>query len=201
MKIGKIRALCKAAGEVVVLETGTRRQWIGTQEAVYPIDGMTITKENIGQLLDMPDIMQDLKVRFERIGDITLTDAGVGPGWATMEMGMPFRFAKKMLVPIMDGEEICFVREEFIRAAEQTVGYQIFHKAENAIGQRLIVIDDRMYETGIVSPVPEDTAEMLLEYMRGLTAKRAIGSMREEEDKEPQIDGQIGMDEMIGEEE
>lgn len=47
MKITKIKKLCVEACMCMIYDTNESRQWIGTQDAIYPVDGLKIDEQNV----------------------------------------------------------------------------------------------------------------------------------------------------------
>lgn len=103
MKITKIKALCKEGKAVQILGTDNTRQWIGTKDAIYPADGLTITRESLPSLFDMPDVCKVLEVTD---GDLCASD--LNPvvrfeEWPQMGSGMPVVYLGKSLIPLGEG--------------------------------------------------------------------------------------------------
>ena len=57
MVLKKIAAICKAAGQIIILEDERREcQWVGTWKAQYPLDGYPVVDEStVFALLDIPE--------------------------------------------------------------------------------------------------------------------------------------------------
>ena len=105
MKITKIKALCKEGKAVQILETGDVRQWIGTKDAIYPADGLTITHESLPSLFDMPDVNKVLEVSCDDLCASDLNPIVRFEEWPQMGSGMPVVYLGKTLIPLGEGGE------------------------------------------------------------------------------------------------
>lgn len=201
MKITKIKALCKEGKAVQILETGDVRQWIGTKDAIYPADGLTITRESLPSLFDMPDVNKVLEVSCDDLCASDLNPIVRFEEWPQMGSGMPVVYLGKTLIPLGEGGRIYLVRADMVKAAESTKGYLIFRKAENAKGEPLIVIDDGMLCTGIIRPLPKSTVQAVQRDMDSFAQMQPDGTpeREENEDKEAEVEtaGQIEMHELM----
>lgn len=103
MKITKIKALCKEGKAVQILETGDVRQWIGTKDAIYPADGLTITRESLPSLFDMPDVNKVLEVSCDDMCASDLNPIVRFEEWPQMGSGMPVVYLGKTLIPLGEG--------------------------------------------------------------------------------------------------
>ena len=198
MKINKIKAMCKDE-EQAIIYNDFGRQYLGTARAAYPVDNIEIQKTSIPTLFDWPSAIHDMDVtEMAMEGSMMMPEGGI--------VGIPFREGGK-LFPEMEingwtamsdstTREILFVPEELIRAAEKTEGYQMFHRAENANGEPLVIISDGMIVTGIVRPIMQRAAERIAAAMRCLGGLTPVGSPDPNETKknEDQIEGQMTME-------
>lgn len=201
MKITKIKALCKESKTVQILETGDNTQWIGTKEAIYPAQGLTITRESLATLFDMPDVCKVLEVSDGNAYQSDLNPVPMVSEWPQMGSGMPVVYLGKTLIPLGEGGRLYLVRADMVKAAESTEGYLIFRKAENAKGEPLIVIDDGMLCTGIIRPLPKSTVQAVQRYMDSFAQMQPDGTPEREEnegkEEEVEIAGQIEMHELL----
>ena len=201
MKITKIKALCKEGKTVQIIETGDVRQWIGTKDAIYPADGLTITRESLTSLFDMPDVNKVLEVTCDDLCASDLNPIVRFEEWPQMGSGMPVVYMGKTLIPLSEGGRLYLVRADMVKAAKSTEGYLIFRKAENAKGEPLIVIDDGMLCTGIIRPLPKSTVQAVQRYMDSFAQMQPDGTPEREENEdkeaEAEIAGQIEMHELM----
>lgn len=206
MKITRIKALCKEASCAIICSTPTR-QYIGTLEAIYPASDVEIGKASIPTLFDMPDALDDLRVDERQLNDSDLMPVEglrsyfASEGQLREAIGLNWLGEQVLGLASDDARTILFVRMDYIRAAEKTEGYAMYHLAHNAKGEPLIVLSDGLIMTGIVKPIPERTAQSILTLMRGLTGLTPCGSpdpgVQREEDG--QLPGQMRMEDMMEE--
>ena len=205
MKITRIKALCKEAKMVQILETGDMRQWIGTKGAIYPADGLTITRESLATLFDMPDVNKVLEVTDGNAYQSDLNPIPTICEWPQMGSGLPIVYMGRTLIPLGESGKLYLVRADMVKAAESTEGYLIFRKAENMRGEPLVVIDNGMLCTGIIRPLPKETVQAVQRYMDSFSQMQPDGTPfadgRQDEDEpaseEVEIAGQIEMHELL----
>ena len=206
MKVTRIKALCKDAGQAIIYNDNGR-QYLGTHDAAYPVDNIEIQKTSIPTLFDWPTALADMNVDVVGMpGSLMMPESGT-------IVDIPFRDEGKLYPEMAIGnftlmsdrvsKEILFVPEELIRAAEKTEGYQMFYRRENAKGEPLVIISDGMIVTGIVRPAMKKTAKRIAEAMICLAGLVPIGSPdpNEVRREENQLTGQMTMEDAMKERE
>ena len=198
MKINKIKALCKAAHKCIIYHDDDR-QYIGTTDAIYPADGLTLTPGSIATLFDMQDAPDLLRVE-----EAHLHACGIAP---MMEKPHELREAGciNYLGDTLYGlasdttGELLWVEADYIRATEYTEGYRRYWLAENKYGEPLVVIEDGLLVIGVVKPIPGRTAESIKKQLEGLASLAPIGSPNpgETERKAEPIDGQMNIEDLL----
>lgn len=209
MKVTRIKSLCKDAHQCIIYEH-MDRQYIGTTSAIYPADNMQLDKLSICTLFDMSDAVQALRVerRMLEESDImpeTFDFAGVCGTERQLRESIVINYLGDTLLGLVDDAAgmLLFVEMDYIRAAEKTEGYLIYHLAENKKGEPLVILSDGMIVTGVVKPIPKKTANSARGLLWALGSTSAIGSpdagVAEEQPAE-QLPGQMDMQEMLEEE-
>lgn len=200
MKIAKIKKVCQEERMCIIYNSASGKQWIGTQTAMYPTDGLLLERQTIPTLFDMPDA----KNRME-IGEMEMEMCPLMPidgeaeiqldEWPELQMGMPiFAWGEKIYTLLDHQGRIFFVRENKVKPAIKGNEYMKFRLAVDAWGQPLVVIGDGMMVNGIVKPnnITEAQAmtEMLQKMGRCMPSGTEKGQKNELEEEE-----QIGMEE------
>lgn len=116
MKIGKIRAACKAVQKCQLLtDERARRQWIGNGYAYYPVEGMWIEADELPAIMDIPPLKweewdtreirrveRDTGTIFDLLEDTYPGELMAKPGVITVTMGgteyMPFEVSPGRIV-------------------------------------------------------------------------------------------------------
>lgn len=116
MKIGKIRAACKAVQKCQLLtDERARRQWIGNGYAYYPVEGMWIEADELPAIMDIPPLKweewdtreiqrveRDTGTIFDLLEDTYPGELVAKPGVITVTMGgteyMPFEVSPGRIV-------------------------------------------------------------------------------------------------------
>lgn len=158
MKINKIKALCKSEKHCAIYARGMQR-WIGTRNAVYPAVDLLIKRENLSTLFDWPDVEADISIEEAMLEDTLIAphdpydreENELKPCCGISYMG-------ENIIPLVRGDMLYFIREEYVSAAEKTEGYTIYTLTQNILGNPLIVIGNGMMTTGIIKPLPRKTA-------------------------------------------
>lgn len=206
MKITHIKKLCKEAHMCMIYETGGDRQWIGTLEAIYPVDDIYIHKGSIKTLFDMPDAESDMEIGMERIDRCELApeecdiDLAAG-GWIKLEMSMPVIYLGEKVIPLVHAGGMLFVQEDYIKPAIRKNDYLEFYMARNCFGHPLIMISNGMFTTGIARPLPEKTTEKILETLGRISRFAPDGSPEKNKagGYAGEINGQMSMEDMAKE--
>ena len=197
MKITRIKALCKAAKKCVIYHDNDR-QFLGTTDAIYPADSLTLTPGSIAKLFDMQDAPDLLRVE-----EAHLHACGIAPMMERphelREAGCINYLGDTLYALASDTTgELLWVMADYIKATEYTEGYRRYWLAENKYGEPLVVIEDGLLVIGVVKPIPGKTAESIKRMLEGLQSMRPIGSPNPGEAKtSDEIDGQMGMDDLL----
>ena len=168
MKITQIKKLCADAHMCMIYETDGNRQWIGTQEAIYPVDELQIGKGSIPTLFDMPDAGGKMEIGVDEIWKSELV-----PGdceievemdrWAELHCGSPMYHLDEKIYPMMHDGGILFVREELGKPAIRKSDYMVFKLTRNRFGHPLVMIGNGLEVTGIAKPIPKKAAANILD--------------------------------------
>lgn len=206
MKITQIKKLCVEAHMCMIWETGGDRQWIGTPDAIYPVDGMKIDKQNVKVIFDMPDADNKMDIGVEEIVmcELVPDDSEINyelERWKEMSCGIPIVYLGEKLYPLVHEDGILFVRADFVSPAIRKNDYLVFKMTYNGFGHPLVMIGNGLETTGIVRPVPMKEAENLLDLLGKYAQLKPGGSPAKEDGRyirpqEPDA-GQINMDEMM----
>lgn len=171
MKIAAIKKLCIEAHMCMIYNTEGDRQWIGTDEAIYPADGLGLNKQNITVIFDMPDAEEKMEIGAgaiqmcelmprENETEITLAT------WEELHAGIPMEYMGDAVFPLMHRNGIMFVRKDYVKPAIRKNDYLAFKLARNGFEHPLIVIGNGLDVSGIVRPVPEKEARGLMETLQ-----------------------------------
>ena len=200
MKINKIKALCKAEKQCVIYESGARRM-LGTLNAVYPAERLSISKHSLRTLFDWTGVEGELNIETMLLEDSRLCPHNFGIA-STQEMmiGYPITYLDETVIPLGEDGKLYFVKEEYVNAAEKMEGYTKYYLARNILGEPLVVVSDGLITTAIIKPLPRNTAEKIRIYMESMGKMTARGWVDEKATvKDMEIPGQIDMDEMLEE--
>lgn len=201
MKINKIKALCKAKKQCVIYESGARRM-LGTLNAVYPAEGLSISKRSMRTLFDWPDVEDELNIETMLLEDSRMCPHNFGiVTTQEMTIGCPITHLDEAVIPLGEDGKLYFVKEEYVNAAEKTEGYTKYYLARNILGEPLVVVSDGLITTAIIKPLPRRTAERIRLYMESVGRMTARGWVDEEATAKDMeiLPGQIDMDEMLEE--
>lgn len=200
MKITSIKKLCTDAHMCMIYETDGNRQWIGTMDAIYPVDELQITKNSIPTLFDMPDADKRMEIGVEDIfkSELVPSEEEIAvemEGWKELDCSIPIFYLGEKIYPLTHRDGILFVQSDYVKPAIRKNDYLVFKLARNSFGHPLIVIGNGMSVTGIARPLPGTTAEKIVELLGKLGEFRADGSPEKDETcggvKTAQADGQL----------
>lgn len=205
MKITHIKKLCVEAHMCMIYETGDGRQWIGTQDEIYPADELTLSAGAIKTIFDMPDAETKMDVGVDEIwrSELVPCDEEIEvecEGWPELHCMNPMFYNGEKVYPLTreDGA-VLFVRDAYVKPAIRKNDYLAFRMARNRFGHPLIVIGNGTLVTGIARPIPKKGAEALLDLLRKMCEMSAEGSPADQEadrrqaQQPEQGDGQIEM--------
>ena len=204
MKIAAIKRVCMDARQFYIFNDGYGRQWIGTQSAAYPSEGVTFTEGNIAEMFDLTE-KQSKKVsvtcRPIELSSLFCRDNVIGLDYARMRPGLPFRYLDEMLLPLEYRGNLYVILEKMVKAAASNGReYLDYFMGQNERGEPLVFISDGMIAAGIIRPIPESTTRTVKGWLARYGALIPGGPVvvefekREEKDE---LDGQIDMDEML----
>ena len=204
MRITHIKKLCVEAHMCMIYETDGGRQWIGTMEAIYPVDEMTLGKGSIKTLFDMPDAESRMDIGVDEIwkSELVPCDQEIEielEGWQELHCMNPLHYAGEKIYPMTrDDGAILFIREDYVKPAIRKNDYLTFKMARNRFGHPLIVIGNGTLVTGIARPIPKKGAAAIVDLLRKMGEMDAEGtpdeSAKTAKSAEPeQADGQIEM--------
>lgn len=183
----------------MIYETGGARQWIGTLEAIYPADGLQITKNSIRTLFDMPDADKRMEIGVEDIfkSELVPSEEEIAvelEGWTELNCRIPIFYLGEKVYPLTHRDGILFVQSDYVKPAIRKNDYLVFKLARNGFGHPLIMIGNGLEVTGVAKPVPAKTAASIVKLMGEMSAYRADGSPDPVECggvKPKQADGQL----------
>lgn len=200
MKINKIKALCKAEKQCVIYESGARRM-LGTLNAAYPAEGLSISKSSLRTLFDWPDVEDEINIETMLLEDSRLCPHNFGINSTQgMTIGYPITHLDEAVIPLGKDGKLYFVKEEYVNAEEKTEGYTKYYLARNVLGEPLVVVSDGLITTAIIKPLPRGMAEKIRIYMESMGKMTARGWVDEKATvKNMEIPGQIDMDEILEE--
>ena len=206
MKITHIKKLCVDAHMCMIYEANEQRQWIGTQEAIYQVDEITLSKGSIKTLFDMPDADRKMEIGVEDIwrSELIPCDEEIDielEGWAELHCMNPLYYSGEKVYPLTcENGAILFVREDYVKPAIRKNDYLVFKMARNRFGHPLVVIGNSTLVTGIVRPIPKKGAAELVDLLHKLGDMQAEGTpdahasaRKEAAEKTEPADGQIEM--------
>lgn len=204
MRITHIKKLCVEAHMCMIYEANEQRQWIGTQEAIYPVDEIQLSKGSIKTLFDMPDADGRMEIEVDEIwkSELVPCDNEVElelEGWKELHCMNAVHYGGEKIFPLAaDDLTIAFVQEDYIKPAIRKNDYLTFKMAWNRFGHPLVVIGNGAIITGIVRPIPKKGAQEIVDLMAQMGKMEAEGTQdghaptRQEAEVE-QADGQIEM--------
>ncbi|MBQ8617626.1 MAG: hypothetical protein IJ418_08940 [Clostridia bacterium] len=206
MKITHIKKLCVEAHMCMIYDTDGNRQWIGTQDTIYPADELMLSVRNIATLFDMPDAESRMEIGQEEIwrSELVPGDCEIDfelERWQELKCGIPIVYLGDKLYPLANEHGgILFVKADYVKPAIRKNDYLVFKLTYNQFGHPLIVIGNGMETTGIVRPVPKKEAENLLDLLARYSQMQAAGSPAKDGGQyikpEKPEDGQIAMEEV-----
>lgn len=200
MKVTRIKNLCKAERHCIIYQQGGRTL-IGTRNAAYPSEELTITPKALRTLFDWTSVEEDITIEARKMQESRLLPMSeyksqlieLKPGWEITCMG-------DTVVPLMHAMGLYFVRKEYIDAAEKTEGYTSYHLSENIDGEPLIIVGDGLMTTAIIKPINRREAGNIRDYMGRMSNMMVFGWPDEEKPEVVgEISGQITVDEMLEE--
>lgn len=174
MKLSKVKKVCTDAGQLGVINVGGPgnnlvQQWVGTQEAIYPLDGITVTEEMLQRLWELSPaqiakmaespVMHDRKLLNELPGMIdknTVEYISLGE-----VMGM-------LALKCRDG--VIFVDPALLRPCGEWRNYVI---VEDEQGPWVAVYNDGVLD-GLVRPEKAKEAMMLHTCARSIAAREFV---------------------------
>ena len=180
MKLNRIKALCKAEHCCIIYTQGGRIL-IGTRNAAYPAEELTITPKSIKTLFDWPDVEEDILIELVPMKDSRICPMceyknqliELHPGWEISYRG-------EAILPLMYEGGMFFVEQAYIAAAEKTEGYTSYHASENIDGEPLIIVGDGMITTAIIKPMAKREGSAIRDYLEMMTNFTVFGWPDEE---------------------
>ena len=206
MKFSQIKKICKDADECIIYQDGPM-QWIGTGEAAYPLEDVEATVASVKTLFDWPDVEADIRVFEKTLEDVGLAPDGVArcdvrsDKWPKLIQGLTIYSGGDKIVPLVCGMNVMFVWAERIRPAIRKNEYLELRLAYNKDDEPLVMVNNGLMVTGILRPMYQREADAAVDKLRRMGAFVPYGTPNEakkaENEAEDEIDGQIGMDEML----
>ena len=201
MKLSAIKRVCMDAKQFCIYDEEDGTQWIGTQNAAYPVGGELFSEANIAEIFDLTE-KQSSKVEVRRemweTSYMRPVAKAVGIDRARMTPGLPVCYVGEMMQPLAYRGELYLVLVRDIKAAASNGReYLDYYMDEDAQGEPLVIISDGMLDAGVVRPLPVGMAEGVINWLRPYGELAPGASRREpfpaEDGEEDHADGQIGM--------
>ena len=200
MKVTKIKNLCKAEKNCLIYKQGGRTL-IGTRNVAYLSEGLEITKKSIKTLFDWPTVEVDIDIEERKMNESRMLPMEMYKAHLIeLKPGWEITGGNATVVPLMHAMGLCFVRKEYVDAAEKTEGYTSYHLGENIDGEPLIIVGDGLVTTAIIKPETRRAAGNIRDYLSRMSSMMVFGWPDEHKPgAEDKLKGQIDMDEMLEE--
>ena len=202
MKLSAIKRVCMDAKQFCIYDEEDGTQWIGTQDAAYPVGGELFSEANIAEIFDLTP-KQEEKVEVRRMdwetSDLICREDIVGVGMAKMAQGLQVYYVGTMMQTLAYRGRLYLVRAMDIKAAGVSDrGYLDYYMDEDDAGNPLVVISDGMIVAGVVRPLDREISKGMLGWMREygqmIPGGKEVETFGAKDGGENRVDGQIGME-------
>lgn len=144
MVLKKIAAICKAAGQIIILEDERREcQWVGTWKAQYPLDGYPVVDEStVFALLDIPEKDREKFQVYHKhaIRPEIYADSGVTEHLAA-ETKLQIVYGSQVLIPAADTQGgICFYDPDMLKPLNDLRKQLDLYIRYNGKGDKVIAV-------------------------------------------------------------
>lgn len=174
MKLSKIKRVCTDALQLRVVDTignsnNLVMQWVGTQEALYPVEGVTVNEEMLQVLWELSDKMMDAMAAAPVHHDPDMLMEL--PGLIDKEKAESITIGKVMDYGAMKcGNGVIFVDPALLKPCGEWLQFVI---VEDADGPWVSAYSDGKL-AGLVRPVKNELAEHLLAIAKAVAGRGVV---------------------------
>lgn len=174
MKLSKVKKVCTDAGQLGVINVGGPsnnlvQQWVGTQEAIYPLDGITVTEEMLQRLWELSPTQIAKMAESPVALDAELMNEL--PGMIDKNTVEYISLGEVLgMLALKCGEGVIFVDQALLRPCGRWRNYVIVKDEQ---GPWVAVYNDGVLD-GLVRPVKEKEAMRLHACARSIAAREYV---------------------------
>jgi len=174
MNLNKIKRLCLGEGKCLIVEDRHGGQWIGVEDALYPVTGLRLDEQSLKIIWQLTD-KQANEMEFEARSDLEgFLDVGMvlDEGQAQV-MDKAIINHMHFMGPEMDEGRVLMVREDYLEPAWVKGEWTRYQLKETQCGSVLAMYCGLMV-SGVVKPAGEKEAQGMQDQLARLAGKALV---------------------------
>lgn len=178
MKLSKVKKICTDAGQLCVMDAPGRNnlvcQWVGTQDAMYPVEGLRVDKE---MLVKLWECSPKQAASFEECAVVHDEDLLKDlPGMIDTDNVETLSICKIMdMVAMKCGDGVIFLNPALLKPCGEYRNYLI---VEDRTGPWVAVYDKGVLD-GLVRPVDNKLAHHLMAFAKSVVERNVVERVEE----------------------